>query len=153
MHKIRPPSVPVWFVPQEKGLIWQVAWGWKNMGELILPGEKFYILGPKCTQINEGTCWVTREAWKKEIPPLSLWTKIHTNVNKNTCIHRWSKNIYKGEESLRSLRSLRLLTSLISLRSYIGRNAQNLKKKGKKGEKEKKEKTIYISRNAQFLKK
>ena len=28
----RPPSVPFWFVPQEKGLMWQPPWGWKNMG-------------------------------------------------------------------------------------------------------------------------
>ena len=68
MHKIRPPSVPFWFVPQEKGLIWQVAWGWNNMGKLILH-------------------------W--EIPPPSLWTKfiqrwtkIHTQMIKKY-IQRW----------------------------------------------------------------
>ena len=30
----RPPSVPIWFVPQKKGLIWWVPWEWKTLEEL-----------------------------------------------------------------------------------------------------------------------
>ena len=30
----RPPSVPIWFVPQKTGLIWWVPWEWKYLEEL-----------------------------------------------------------------------------------------------------------------------
>ena len=32
--RTRPPSIPIWFVPQKLGLIWWVPWECKNLGEL-----------------------------------------------------------------------------------------------------------------------
>ena len=45
--------------------------------------------------------------------PRKLGQAVFTYKSEQKYIHRWSKNIYKGERSLRSL---------ISLRSYIGRD-------------------------------
>ena len=106
MHKIRPPSVPFFFIcTSRKKTDLARSLGMKNMGELKLHWENWY----SWTQMHIyrwGHMPSYQGSLAKEISPLSLWTIIHTTVI-HKYIQRWGisfikkdwKNLFEDQRS------------------------------------------------------